>query len=165
VLCVEAAPAGFHPQLHAVRKLYRYTMSTAATEMPRLRRVFWNAGGPVDVPAMRAGAAHLVGTQDFRAFRSDPGPRRRGETTVRTIESIELRADGELVTLDVVGPGFLYMMVRNVTSALVAVGRGAKPPGWIADVLALRDRSLLPPPAPAHGLTLVRVEYADGFGA
>ncbi len=165
VLCVEEAPPGFHPQLHAVRKLYRYTMCTAAIEMPRLRRVFWNLGGPVDLSAMRAGAAHLVGTHDFRTFRSDPGPRRRDETTVRTIESIELGADGELVTLDVVGPGFLYMMVRNVTSSLVEVGRGAKPPGWTADVLARRDRSLVPPPSPAHGLTLVRVEYADGFGA
>lgn len=165
VLRVEEAPADFHPQLHAIRKLYRSTMSTAAVEMPRLRRVHWNVGGPLDLPAMRAAAVHLVGTHDFRTFRSDPGPRRRGEGTVRTIESIDLRAESEIVTLDIVGPGFLYMMVRNVTSALVEVGRAARPPGWIAEVLARRDRSLVPPPSPAHGLTLVRVEYADGFGA
>ena len=49
-------------------------------------------------------------------------------------------------------------------AALVAVGRGERSAAWVAEVLASRDRRLLPPPAPAGGLTLVRVEYADGFG-
>jgi tRNA pseudouridine38-40 synthase len=133
--------------------------------MPRWRNVVWHVPEALDLDAMRAGAVHLVGRHDFRAFRNDPGTDRREESTVRTIERIDLARDGELTRLDAVGPGFLYMMVRNVTAALVAVGRGRRPPDWIASVLASRDRRLLPPPAPPQGLTLVRVEYADGFGA
>lgn len=120
--------------------------------------------GRLDAIAMRVAASTLLGTHDFRAFRNDPGPDRRDEGTVRTIDRIDVTRTGDLLVVDAVGPGFLYMMVRNVTAALVSVGRGARPPAWIEDVLAARDRRRLPPPAPAHGLTLVRVEYADGFG-
>jgi len=51
-------------------------------------------------------------------------------------------------------------MVRNIVGSAVEVGRGARPPGWLADVLATRDRRLAGPTAPAHGLTLIRVLYA-----
>lgn len=164
VLKVEEAPAGFDPQRAAVRKLYRYAIFTLAHELPRWRRLSWHVPEPLDLDAMREGARHLLGTHDFRAFRSDPGPERRDEDTVRTIERIEISRIGDFVRLDAVGPGFLYMMVRNVTAALVAVGRGERPAVWVAEALASRDRRRLPPPAPAGGLTLVRVEYADGFG-
>ena len=164
VLKVEEAPADFDPQRDAVRKLYRYAIFTLAHELPRWRRLSWHVPEPLDLDAMREGARHLLGTHDFRAFRSDPGPERRNEGTVRTIERIEISRIGDFVRLDATGPGFLYMMVRNVTAALVSVGRGEHPGGWVSEILAARDRRRLPPPAPAAGLTLVRVEYADGFG-
>lgn len=165
VLRVETAPPAFDPQRDAVRKLYRYSVLEGGPALPRWRGLAWHVRAPLDVGAMGEAAAHLVGTHDFRAFRNDPGPERRDEKTVRTIERVDVRREGAFVVLDAVGPGFLYMMVRNLTAALVAVGRGERPHGWVAEVLASRDRRLLPPPAPAAGLTLVRVEYADGFGA
>lgn len=165
VLVVERAPEGFDPQRHAVRKLYRYALRTASHLPPRLRRLVWHVPGPLDEDAMRDAAARVVGTHDFRAFRNDPGPERRGEDTVRTLESLEVAPAEDGLRVDASAPGFLYMMVRNLAAALVAVGRGERPPSWAADVLASRDRRLLPPPAPACGLTLVRVEYPDGFGS
>jgi tRNA pseudouridine38-40 synthase len=162
---VEEAPAGFHPQRDALRKLYRYTLRLAPASVPSWSRRAWQLAGPLDLDAVRAGAEHLRGTHDFRGFRTDPGPERRDEDTVRTIESLEVAGCWELVRVEVAGPGFLYMMVRNLTAALVEVGLGRRPPGWIAELLRARDRSRLPPPAPAAGLTLVRVECADGYGA
>ena len=57
---------------------------------------------------------------------------------------------------------FLHHMVRNVVGSALEVGRGARPPGWLADVLASRDRRLAGPTAPAHGLTLLSVIYSEG---
>jgi tRNA pseudouridine38-40 synthase len=54
---------------------------------------------------------------------------------------------------------FLHHMVRNLVGSAVEVGRGAREPGWLAEVLAGRDRRRAGPTAPAHGLTLVRVLY------
>jgi tRNA pseudouridine38-40 synthase len=164
VRLVEEAPAGFNPQRDAVRKLYRYCVFETATPLPRRRHVAWQLPGTLELPPMRAAGALLVGTHDFRAFRNDPGPTRRDATSVRTIERIDVARSGEFVLVDVVGPGFLYMMVRNVAAVLVAVGLGERPPAWAGEMLASRDRRRLPPPAPPHGLCLVRVEYGDGFG-
>jgi tRNA pseudouridine38-40 synthase len=58
------------------------------------------------------------------------------------------------------GDSFLHHMVRNLVGSLVEVGRGARPPEWMADLLEGRDRKLAGPTAPAHGLVLVRVLYA-----
>ena len=160
---LEEAPPGFNPQRDAVSKLYRYSLLPTLEPLPRWRDVAWQVGASLDIEKMRAGAAHLVGTHDFVAFRSDPGPGRRDQATVRTIHGIELRPMGELVLLDASGPGFLYMMVRNVASALASVGLGEHGPEWIAETLAAGERGRLPPPAPAQGLTLVRVDYRDGF--
>lgn len=162
---LEVAPPGFHPQKDCVRKLYRYTILSSPERLPRWRRVAWQIEEPLDLDAMRAGASHLVGTHDFKAFRSDPGPARRDEETVRTIERIDVARDGPFVLVDTVGPGFLYMMVRNVAATLASVGTGERTPHWVADVLAAGQRRRIPPPAPAQGLTLARVEYEDGFGA
>jgi tRNA pseudouridine38-40 synthase len=161
---LEEAPADFDPQRHCVRKLYRYAAIELPRPSPRLRHFAWQLERELDLDAMRAGAARLVGTHDFKAFRSDPGPSRRDFGTTRTVERIDVERRGECVGIDVVGPGFLYMMVRNIAAALVAVGLGERTPSWVGEVLASRDRRRAVPPAPAHGLTLVSVDYADGFG-
>ena len=164
VSCVEEAPPGWNPQRDAVRKLYRYRVLESARPSPALEHIAWRVGLALDIDAMRDASRALIGQHDFRAFRNDPGRARRDEGTVRTIESITLERRLDLLHIDVVGPGFLYMMVRNVSAALMEVGRGHRDSAWVAELLASRDRRLGPAPAPAHGLTLENVEYADGFG-
>ncbi len=164
VLLVEPAPEDWNPQRETVRKLYRYTILEQATESPAHERAAWRLWPPLSVEPLRVAALHLVGEHDFRAFRNDPGPARRDQDTVRTLEQIDVQRAFGRVRIDVQGPGFLYMMVRNIAAALVEVGSGRRPPEWIADLLRSGDRRLGPPPAPAAGLTLVRIEYADGFG-
>lgn len=64
-----------------------------------------------------------------------------------------------LITIDVVGDGFLYNMVRTIAGSLVHVGAGRKPPGWMQEMLFAKDRREAGQTAPAHGLTLVEVGY------
>lgn len=166
IVAATAAPKGFDPRRHAVRKLYRYTLLLSAHRAPAAEHTAWRVPPALDLEAMRTAAAVLVGRHDFRAFRNDPGLARRDENTVRTITRLAVDPWREYLVVEAEGPGFLYMMVRNLVGALVNVGRGrACPAGeaaaWIAGVLESRDRSQLPPPAPAHGLCLMEVEYPD----
>ncbi|MCG3134034.1 MAG: tRNA pseudouridine synthase A [Planctomycetes bacterium] len=166
VLRCDEAPEGFDPQRDAVRKLYRYAILPLPDPSPARERCAWRIAGPLDAARMRDAAARLVGTRDFRAFRNDPGPERRGEDTVRTVfrlDVLDAREAAGLVHVEAEGTGFLYRMVRNLAAALAAVGRGERPPEWAEDVLRSRDRARLPPPAPPEGLTLVRVDYPDGW--
>jgi tRNA pseudouridine38-40 synthase len=55
---------------------------------------------------------------------------------------------------------FLHGMVRAVVGTLVAVGRGRWDVGYVAEVLASRDRRRAGAAAPPHGLVLERVDYA-----
>ncbi|MBP8296807.1 MAG: tRNA pseudouridine(38-40) synthase TruA, partial [Burkholderiales bacterium] len=59
---------------------------------------------------------------------------------------------------------FLHHMVRNIIGALVMVGHGAKPPGWVADILAARARAHAAPTFMPDGLYLSGIEYDPRFG-
>jgi len=154
----EVAP-DFDPRRWATGKRYRYLISRRPMRAPLLRRTHWEVFSALDVESMQAGAASLVGTHDFSSFRAAdceaPHPR-------RTVRELEVQTVGAILRIEMEGTAFLKHMVRNIVGSLVEVGRGRRVPGWIAEVLAARDRTLAGPTAPAHGLTLVEVTYGSG---
>jgi tRNA pseudouridine38-40 synthase len=161
-ICVrDASEVGedFDPRHSATGKHYRYTILRGRTRSPRWRDRAWHVTLPLDLSAMRAGAAALVGTHDFAAFRAAGCA---AETTIRRIDSIDLLEHPEdLLTVEVRGNAFLRNMVRIVVGTLVDVGRGRWPVSQVVEILASRDRTLGGVTAPAHGLELVEVRY-DG---
>jgi tRNA pseudouridine38-40 synthase len=55
-------------------------------------------------------------------------------------------------------------MVRSMVGGMIAAGRGVVGLDELARALEARDRRGWPAPAPACGLTLVRVDYPPGPG-
>lgn len=157
---VREAADGFHAIRDALRKRYRYVLEDGPVRNVFARAYAWHVVRRLDVAAMQAAAQALVGTHDFRSFQTAGSPR---VSTVRTIYelSVARRAtDGfERVVVEVEADGFLYNMVRNLVGSLVEVGGGRREPGWIADVLAARDRTVAGATAPPRGLYLVHVDY------
>jgi len=126
---------------------------------PLRARTSWHIRDPLDLGAMRAVAAILVGTHDFRGFRAADCGR---EVTVRTVTAIDAVERGEgVVELEVRGTAFLKNMVRIIAGTLVAVGLGRMTADGVARVLETGDRRLAGQTAPACGLTLVEVFYSD----
>jgi tRNA pseudouridine38-40 synthase len=78
---------------------------------------------------------------------------------VREIISLDVLQQGDLITIRVTGTGFLYNMVRIIAGTLMQVGMGVRKPETIPDILAAKDRSCAGPTAPAHGLTMIGIEY------
>lgn len=154
--------ASFHARKSARAKVYRYSVLVAPFPWPFIRRYVLHEPGPLDVDAMRAAAAHLVGRHDFAAFQAAGRPVR---DTIRTVRRLELSEQvlpwGRIVHLTIEADGFLYHMARNIAGTLLEVGRGRRPPAWVAEVLASRRREKAGPTAPAHGLTLLEVHYGD----
>ncbi len=160
VLSVEPVPNEFDPRKDAVGKLYRYRLHDAPVRPVLERNHVWHVWN-VDWEKVAAAAAPLVGTHDFSSFQDSQCTAKRPVRTIRRIDVVRQPPPSREVWIEVDGDGFLKHMVRNVVGSLVQVGRGAKPVGWIAEVLAVRDRTRAGPMAPAHGLTLVRVDYDD----
>lgn len=151
------APPGFDARRSARGKRYLYLIDNRTVPSPLVRRYAWHVARPLDVPAMREATAALRGRHDFSAFRAAPGRDQPPECTIRAFHVF--RRSGQ-VAMVVSADRFLHHMVRNLVGSLVAVGRGARRPAWIAEVLAGRDRRRAGATAPAHGLILVRVLYA-----
>lgn len=157
IVSAEVAKETFQPRFDARAKTYRYRIWNADVLSPFERRFAWHIIDRLDVDAMNAAAAWLVGTHDFAAFQ---GTGSDTATTERTVSHAVLRATHPaLLAFDISGDGFLRYMVRNIVGSLVDVGRGRFPPSWLNDVLASRDRTRAGRTAPAHGLFLVGVEY------
>ena len=60
------------------------------------------------------------------------------------------------------GSGFLHHMVRNLVGTMLEVGRGRLTADAIPGILAACNRAAAGPTAPAQGLFLCSVEYAEG---
>jgi tRNA pseudouridine38-40 synthase len=153
---VHEAPADFDARFSARGKVYRYTVWNHVVRSPRHARATWHVRRPLDMAAVRAAAALLVGEHDFRAFRAADCERR---TTRRIIRRLDVDRQGALLTFDIEATAFLKNMVRIVVGTLVDVGRGQIPPEAVSRMLETGDRAEGGMTAPPQGLTLLRVLY------
>lgn len=152
---VDAEP-GFDARRAAQGKRYLYLLDRGRVPSPLLRRWAWHVALPLDAGAMRAALKTLPGRHDFSAFCAAAGRDADPVCRVRGVHVLERRARlAVLVSAD----RFLHHMVRVIVGSAVEVGRGARPPAWLAELLASRDRTRAGPTAPPQGLTLVRVLY------
>ncbi|WP_226665013.1 tRNA pseudouridine(38-40) synthase TruA [Microbulbifer aggregans] len=153
-------PPQFHARFSAKRRTYRYLIHSAPTRSAQAAtEVTWTERH-LDMDAMRAGAAHLVGEHDFSSFRA---AQCQAKSPVRRLIQLDIGRVGQLIVLEVSATAFLHHMVRNIAGVLMAVGRGDQSPDWVRTVLAARDRSAAGVTAPPHGLYLVDVEYPPEF--
>lgn len=173
VLAVEEAPAGFDARRHARTKTYRYAIWNGRAVPPLARGLVWHVPSALDLDAMRAAAAVLVGRHDFAAFQSAGGS--VSTTTRELLTSSWIAVDREadplgvlggadddgarLLRYEVTGTGFLRHMVRTLAGTMVDVGRGRWQPADVLRMLASRDRRSAGETAPAQGLTLWKVDY------
>ena len=151
-------PPDFHPRKWDSEKTYEYTMVCSRFPNPLMRRYAYFLHQKVDVTLMRKAAEYLVGEHDFASFCT---PRTQVETTVRCIHRLELKEDGDTITLRITGSGFLYNMVRIITGTLLEVGKGRIPPEQMKDILQARNRSTAGPTAPPQGLRLVEIKLLN----
>ena len=150
------APAGFDARFSALRRHYEYRLSTAPYGVdPQQARYVTPWPRPLDVDAMAAASRELVGLHDFAAFCRH----REGATTIRDLQRLDWRRDGDRVTAYVTADAFCWSMVRSLVGALLAVGEGRREPAWCASLLTASRRSSDFAAAPPQGLTLVGVDY------
>jgi tRNA pseudouridine38-40 synthase len=150
------AEPDFHPRYGAIERTYRYRIYCQAVRHPLLERYAWRVWPSLDPERLQPAAETLLGTHDFAAFGSPP---RAHGSTWRTVMRAQWHCAPPEFVFEVSADAFLYRMVRRLVSVQVEIGQGR------CEVDAIR-RYLESPPglpiqglAPAHGLTLVSVNY------
>lgn len=157
VISSKQVPDDWHPRKVKTVKTYEYRIDRGRIENPLMLRYAWHVWGELDLEAMRAAAAYLVGEHDFTSFCAVASQAEDKVREIITIDVEESAAAGELV-IRVRGYGFLYNMVRIIAGTLVTVGQGKITPEDVSGILEARDRTRACETAPAKGLTLVSIE-------
>lgn len=158
-------PLGFDPRDWSRGKRYRYRVRVDEVRDPLRDEHSWRVDPPVDLALLEAEAQGLVGTYDFRAFRTASDPR---TDTIRTLTRVSAETTEPYVVrpsrgwafeIVVEGTAFLHNMVRIIAGTLVDVARGRLAPGAVQRGLATGQRTDLGMTAPAQGLVLDEVFF------
>lgn len=152
----QAVPLDFHPQYWAKHKTYRYQIMNGKYPIPQMRHYAHFVYHPLNESMMNKAARHFIGTHDFAAFCSTGSDKK---ITERTIYSASVIRDGDIITFEVCGNGFLYNMVRIMVGTLIQVGKGKKEPDSIPKIILSKQRQNAGMTAPAHGLTMCHIDY------
>lgn len=151
--------AGFSARFAALERTYVYAILNHPARRPLLGRYAWHVARPLDLDAMRAAAAPLLGTHDFRSFATlEPG-----QPSTRTVRRLEVERRGDLLRIEIAADGFLHHMVRTIVGTLAECGMGRRSPGEVPALLKACERAAAGSTAPAHGLYLAGVRYPDGY--
>ncbi len=156
VLAVEEAPDDFHARISARGRVYCYRILNRRAPPALERGRVWHVAPPLDLAAMRDGAAHLIGHHDFSTFRDSLC---QAKSPVKTLDALDFTQAGDEIHIEARARSFLHHQVRNMVGTLKLVGLGSWRPEDVATALAARDRRAGGPTAPAAGLTLIAVHY------
>jgi tRNA pseudouridine38-40 synthase len=150
---------GFDPRREAVERSYRYRIRDGGRRSPLDRHRTLELDVTLDVGAMQAAAARLIGEHDFAAFGTPPD----GGSTWRRVTDVGVARRGALVEIRLTADAYLRRMVRSMVAVLVRVGRGELKAADLRRLVDDRRRALHGEAAPARGLTLERVLYRSGI--
>ena len=154
----EAGENEFHSRFSVKKKHYRYTVLNAPHDCAFSFDRALHIHDGLDLDRLNEAAALFIGTHDFAAFKAAGS---RAATTERTIYLSKWSREGRYLHYDVAGSGFLYNMVRIMVGSMLRVGRGYEDASLIANALKNPVREMAGDTAPAHALTLWRVEYDE----
>ncbi|MCV7146526.1 tRNA pseudouridine(38-40) synthase TruA [Mycobacterium riyadhense] len=156
IVDIARAPSDFDARFSALRRHYSYRLSTAPYGVePQQARYVTAWPRALDIDAMNTASRELVGLHDFAAFCRH----RDGATTIRDLQRLDWSRDGDLITANATADAFCWSMVRSLVGALLAVGEHRRSAAWCRELLTATSRSSDFAAAPAHGLTLIGVDY------
>ena len=152
---VSGTAADFQPRFDATSRTYRYRVYCDRLPEPTRELLAWRVWPAPDLERMQAAADKLVGSHDFAAFGS---PMKQGGPTIRNVMAANWQQVGDEFHFTFKANAFLYHMVRHTVGLLVKIGQGRAEVENVAKALS-GEIPLVQTLAPAHGLTLVSVDY------
>ena len=153
----------FHVRYDVKEKTYLYRIYNSRVPHPMEHNRSWFLPHIIDDDAflrMQEGAKDFIGTHDFCAFMSEGSD---VSDTVRTVKSVSVERDENVICVRVCADGFLYNMVRIIVGTLVEYALSRKGMNNISDIINSLNRQNAGMTAPPEGLYLETVVYKNGF--
>lgn len=157
---VKAVPETFHARFSATARRYRYIIYNHRLRPAILQQGVTHYYHPLDADRMHRAAQRLLGENDFTSFRA---VQCQSRTPWRNLTHISVIRQGAYIIVELQANAFVHHMVRNIVGSLMEIGCGNQAENWMAELLAVKDRTQAAATAKAEGLYLVAVEYPDYF--
>lgn len=155
---IDKVPLSFHSRFMSKGKIYEYLIDNGEKQRVFTRNLSLWIPERLDVKKMQDAAMYLVGIHDFSGFSNSM---KDGRSTVRTISSIQISKVEEMITIQVIGDGFLYNMIRIIVATLIEIGKGKREMDSIHTILRIKDRTLAADTISGCGLCLKQVLYLN----
>lgn len=147
-----------HARYDAIRRTYQYYITRSKD--PFLHHLAYFYTPVLDLAAMNEAAQYLIGKHDFRSFA-------RSGTDVNNficdVQDAFWEEDQQQYVFTITANRFLRNMVRAVVGTLLEVGRGKLSENDLPVIMAAGDRRKAATSAPAKGLFLSQIDYADAI--
>ncbi|EMD9370788.1 tRNA pseudouridine(38-40) synthase TruA [Proteus mirabilis] len=157
---VKTVANDFHARFSATARRYRYVIFNHRYRPAILSSGVTHFHYPLDAQRMHQAAQCLLGENDFTSFRA---VQCQSRTPWRNVMHVNVSRYGDYVVVDIKANAFVHHMVRNIVGSLLEIGCGNQAITWMAELLALKDRTKAAATAKANGLYLVSVDYPERF--
>jgi tRNA pseudouridine38-40 synthase len=154
ILEVEKTNHNFHARYSTKSRSYIYVISRRRTAFGK--NFVWWIKDKLDFDAMKKASELFLGMHDFVSF-SDDDPDEK--STKVLVDKIQIKEEGDLILIRIIGSHFIWKMVRRIVGILVEVGRGKKSEEDILYYLNNKTNEPAKYTAPPSGLFLERVYY------
>lgn len=149
-----SVPDDLHARYDCTKKEYIYKINVGEFD-PIYEEYIYQYNKSLDIEKMKDACMYLIGEHDFRSFTSLDYEK----NCVRTIYSIDISIENDIIYIDFVGNGFLKYMVRNMVGLLIEVGSNNRNVEDVKKILDSMDRKEAGICAPSMGLYLANVYY------
>lgn len=156
LLDVEEVTSDFHARFSATSRAYEYKILNRRTPPSLEKNRVWWVVPPLSIEPMANAAAFLIGHHDFSSFRDS---RCQASSPLKTLESLTIERDGDIILIKARARSFLHHQVRNMAGTLKRVGQGVWTPEQVKEILDACDRRRAGPTAPPGGLYLTEIGY------
>ena len=151
----ELVDSEFHARFSAIKRWYEYKIINRRPPLTIDINRAWCVYKKINVEKIKTESSSFLGRHDLNAFRS---AHCQSKSSVKTIEDIHIKHEGEQIIFNVCAKSFLHSQVRIMVGTLVDIAKG-NINKTIIDIINSKNREIAGQTAPAHGLYLKKIDY------
>ena len=151
----ELVDSKFHARFSAIKRWYEYKIINRRPPLTIDTNRAWCVYKKINVEKIKTESSSFLGKHDLNAFRS---AHCQSKSSLKTIENIQIKNEGEKIIFDICAKSFLHSQVRIMVGTLVDIAKG-KINKTISDIINSKNREVAGQTAPAHGLYLKKIDY------
>ncbi len=151
----ELVDSKFHARFSAIKRCYEYKIINRRPPLTIDTNRAWCVYKKINVEKIKTESSSFLGKHDLNAFRS---AHCQSKSSVKTIEDIHIKHQGEQIIFNICAKSFLHSQVRIMVGTLVDIAKG-NINKTIIDIINSKNREIAGQTAPAHGLYLKKIDY------